>query len=307
MMKDVREKELVDGEYTVPVESPIKKDGSPIELSKTVPVSVFSGRAVDKFNEAIDAIDKVEDGLVRYTISYPMVSNRYVLANKYFNPEKPAFLTIVSGKYRVIRSREALETLRDAFNKLENKSGWGILTKVSSSLSFNLTNSENRMMAVIYSNSYDRSIRESIILPGLVSLKYTHTRKGTNKDGLDEAIASALDISSVSSRYELLAKHTISKRAILRFVIKTMSMTRRSVVRKFFGHDLVLSPDKDISEAFYENLFFDIYFGKYGKSLNGFARFVYDAYDYFVKEGKVTKGLLVLQSGTGAVKTALSM
>jgi len=284
------ENKLVDT-FDVPVVTP--EIG--MRLQESVPV-IASGSST--FEDTIATFETLEEGFVLYRITTPVLPHRFVLANTAY-ADTPVFLSVVSGRYRVLRPSATLKLLHEALQVHTadyNKSS--IRYFVQKQMSVTINHPEYKFPVLTYVNSFDRTTRESVILPGLRAVKYTHTNNGKNKTDAATLIDLALNRAKTEEWFDKLRTAEVTKAIFMRYVRGSLSMTPRSVLLKVFKYQGEIS---DMNEKDFEVLAYNEYRDRYGSSALGFVEFAHDLHRIYNAQNKVHRAVMAIQAGASIV------
>ena len=295
MVKNGREREAeqkVLDTFEVPVRDPA--EGLNIQAK---PPTVSLG--ADNLKPVISKLSEIEEGFVMYRILNPSVPNRFVLANTAFGAT-PALMSIVSGRYRVLRPSVALRMIDEALEHYHPHEKISVAATISKQVLVTIYGKDKSGLQMIYVNSFDRTARELLVLPGLRGIKYTHTNNGKHKHDMAGLVATAFNQEDFYKWQEKLAAAEVSKATFIRFIRVNLSTTPRTLLLKVFEYQ---DPISDLTDKDFENIAYQTYTQRYGTSLVGFVEFIHMYYKLKVSQNKLHRAVAAIQSGTKLVQT----
>lgn len=284
-------KNYVVDSFVVPIEVP--PDG--IEVQEKPPVITVTG---DTLEPIINKLEEVETGFVLYKITQPNIPHRFVLVNTALG-NTPAFMSIVSGRYRVLRPTVALKMIKEAVEEIRADEEFSIVGTISKQVLVTLAGkTSNGVDSIVYINSFDRSVRETVILPGLRAVRYTHTNNGKNKDDMAHLVELAFNQEDIKKWREALLTVKLTKATFNRFIKVNLSTTPRTLLLKFFKY---ADPISDYTEADFREAAYREYVNTYGDNLVGFVDFIHKYYKEKVSQGNLSRAVSAIQAGASLV------
>ena len=293
-----------DREFVDVFDVPVKDPTPGMVVQEKTPVIVLTNTSL---REVVERLRKVEDGFALIRITSPIVTNRYVLVNTALDTSgTPVMMSIVSGRYRVLRSSISLEMVRSALEEYhaDEISKLGVLASIQKQVSVTVTHPEYPFPLLTYYNSFDRTTRETAVLPGLRSVRYMHTDNGKNKEAMAQLVDLAFNREKMDEWFAILRDIKVNKSTLIRFAKVNMSTTPRALLVKFFEYQ---EPISDFTDKDFENIMYEQYVRRYGITLYDFVAFIHDVHRTYSAKKKIHRAVMALQAGVSLVDSLVRL
>lgn len=234
-------------------------------------------------SEVIKEIKEYENGFALLPLTEPKIDNYKVLVNgaEMFN--------FVSNHYKILYSGETLERLAEFINDEDYtaEAYWSRQIAVH----IKKVNTNGLINSILYVNSYDKKLREGIILPDIMyATKHVHRASGLNKIGLNLIFKILEDEGNHSLVFKALSEKEISKNAISKMITNLQIPSRKVLLQVLhLDYDSVKNhPNHD--EMLVEN------FGVFGYNVTGLIKFTHALFGLYVKEMSYDKAVQLMSN-----------
>jgi len=240
----------------------------------------------------IEEIKQFEASFKAFELKEPNIPGYFALANTYkAEPDTADFFNFISKHYKILPANEALSRINEII-KSKHLIDYTAIAKWSRHIHVSIK--DGNSTSFIYINSYDKKLKEEIIIaPLFYKVKFVHRKSGLNKTTV-EKLLDFLNEGGVE--YEkaislLNQDDTVSKRDLYN-LIKTQQLPVRKILLNIFSYDgEYLRTNKG-----HDDLMVDSFFSKFGSSAKALIEFTNALYSLYVQEQSFDKATVLISS-----------
>lgn len=258
-----------------------------MKLTREVIDVRFSG----KFKDVARQVGEFEDAFQFVPFTEPEIPDLFALVNFYHRDQKElkaidpdaegVMYAPASPYYRLLKAEDTLRLLVGAMEENSHKK-FLASAYLGRHISVSVKEEGAEDPAIFYVNSYDKTLRESVILaPVMLKMDFVHRKSGKTKNGFDSVLDYLRDSLDYSEALTAMADVEVSPRDFTRFLNKA-DIPRKKLLNRMFGVEW--EQIREIDEGQEDAEIFDYMRRTYdGDSLVQLVRFAHDLYRFFIQ------------------------